>query len=56
MIIRSEYATECGYTRTSGDKVLTIFSVPNYCKNFNNQGAYVTLSTNSDLKINQIAN
>eukprot|EP00096_Caligus_rogercresseyi_P007943 TRINITY_DN2612_c0_g1_i1.p1 TRINITY_DN2612_c0_g1~~TRINITY_DN2612_c0_g1_i1.p1 ORF type:complete len:329 (-),score=95.60 TRINITY_DN2612_c0_g1_i1:72-1058(-) len=43
-IIRSHECVEYGYDMTHDDKVITVFSAPNYCDKEGNKGAVVVLS------------
>jgi serine/threonine-protein phosphatase PP1 catalytic subunit len=44
LVCRAHQVVEDGYTFYGGRKLVTIFSAPNYCGEFDNAGAIMTVS------------
>lgn len=42
-VVRARQVVETGYEFFAGRKLVTLFSAPNYCNEFNNAGAMLTI-------------
>lgn len=46
LIVRAHQVVESGYEFFSGQQLLTLFSAPNYCEEFDNYGAILNVDEN----------
>uniref|UniRef100_A0A8R1EA56 SER_THR_PHOSPHATASE domain-containing protein n=1 Tax=Caenorhabditis japonica TaxID=281687 RepID=A0A8R1EA56_CAEJA len=54
LIIRAHQVVQDGYEVMSGRRLITVFSVPNYCAQFTNAAAVVCLSANLEVFFQQM--
>lgn len=52
MIIRGHQVVQDGYEMMAGRRLITVFSVPNYCAQFTNAAAVVCLNANLQVILN----
>ncbi|CAI2352068.1 unnamed protein product [Caenorhabditis sp. 36 PRJEB53466] len=54
LIIRAHQVVQDGYEMMTGRRLITVFSVPNYCAQFTNAAAVVCLSANLEISFQQM--
>ncbi|CAD6195478.1 unnamed protein product [Caenorhabditis auriculariae] len=55
LIIRAHQVVQDGYEMMTGRRLITVFSVPNYCQQFTNAAAVVCLNSNLEISFQQMA-
>ncbi|EFP08101.1 hypothetical protein CRE_02705 [Caenorhabditis remanei] len=54
LIIRAHQVVQDGYEMMTGRRLITVFSVPNYCSQFTNAAAVVCLNANLEISFQQM--